>query len=150
MSMTVCLEAPSQASSCKQQKADTQASTFLGAFLEHSMIVWQQQVFNVAGDEQQLRLAGHLDSSQLPNKNGQGSCNHPRVVSVTEANWIGTAVHGEMCHSYTSMHGKGLPVPQEVTVYVDFVDRPQYQHVQNIVTLNSLNRHVKIAEVYCS
>ena len=40
-----------------------------------------------------------------------------------------------------------------MTVYLDFVDRPQYQHVQNIVTLpiiESLIRHVRIAEVYCS
>ena len=47
---------------------ETQASILLAAFLVHSRIVWQQQVFSVAGDAQQLRLAGHLDSSQLPNR----------------------------------------------------------------------------------
>ena len=108
MLVTVCWLAPSQTSNCKQQNADAQVSILLAAFPVHLRTVWQQQVFCIAGGEHQLWLAGHLDSSQpyrdnqqqLPNRKRQGSCSHPCAVSVTEANWTGTAVHVSVMHIY--------------------------------------------------
>ena len=35
------------------------------------------------------------------------------------------------------MHGIGLLVPMEAPVYLDVVDRPQYEHVQNMMALTS-------------
>ena len=119
-----CLPSSSQPN-IELQKADAQVSILLAAFPVHLRIVWQHQVFSVAGGEQQLWLAGHLDSSQLPDRKRQGSCSHPCATSVTEANWTGTAVHVSVMHIYAWNRFT-------YTVYQDFLDRLQYQHVQHV------------------
>ena len=133
MSVTVYRLAPSQTSNCKQQKADAQVSILLAAFPVRLRIVWQQQVFSVAGGEQQLWLAGHiLTAHNFPIEKGKD-------LAVTHAQYQPLKQTGLgllcMCQSCTSMHGIGLPIPQEIAVYLDFWDRLQCQHVQNIVTL---------------